>query len=140
MEQRYYAVKTKCGHVRRKKYIEITFAIVAESKKEAARKGREMPRVKHDHPMAILDVLEINYEEYLELVEINSNNPYLKCKNKQEQNINCPDIYKLVKDLYEIDDEEDYKEKRKERLEYLFKKRRILDGINSQSNYRLWAH
>ena len=140
MEQKYYAVTTKCGHVRRKKYIEVTFAISAEDGKEAAKIGRTMPRVKHDHPMAIINVIEIAYEEYLELLENNYNDPYLKCTNKQEQNINCPDIYKIVKDLYDIEDEEDYKAKRKQRLEYLFKKRRVFDGINAQSNHRLWAH
>lgn len=140
MEQKYFAVTAKCGHVRKGKYIEVTFAIVAESGKEAAKIGRTMPRVKHDHPMAILNVVELSEDDYNELYNENRNNPYLQCKNKQEQNLTCPDLYKLVKELEEEKDELEYKEKRKERLDYLFKKRRIFDGINAQSNHRLWAH
>ena len=71
METKYYAVTTKCGHVRRNKYVEVTFAIAAESGKEAAKIGRYMPRVKHDLPMAITNVVRISYEEYLELKENN---------------------------------------------------------------------
>ena len=85
MEQKYFAVTAKCGHVRKGKYIEVTFAIVAESGKEAAKIGRTMPRVKHDHPMAILNVVELSEDDYNELYNENRNNPYLQCKNKQEQ-------------------------------------------------------
>ena len=138
MEQKYYAVTAKCGHVRKSKYIEVTFAIAAESGKEAAKIGRTMPRVKHDHPMAILDVVKISYEDYLELLEHNSNNPYLQCKNKQEQNISCPDIYMYVKDLYEDDIDDDYKEKRKQRLDFLFKKRKVFGGdLDVRNSFRL---
>ena len=138
MEIKYYAVTTKCGHVRKSKYVEVTFAIAAESGKEAARIGRNMPRVKHDHPMAIIDVVRISYEDYLELKENNSNNPYLKCTNKQEQNRFCPDIYDNVKNLYEENGLENYKEKRKQRLDFLFKKRKVFGGdLDIRCNFRL---
>ena len=71
----------------------VTFAIAAESGKEAAKIGRFMPRVKHDHLMAIVNVVKISYEEYLELKEKNSNDLYLQCSSRQEQNRLCPDIY-----------------------------------------------
>ena len=125
MEQKYYAVTAKCGHVRKSRYVEVTFAIAAESGKEAAKIGRFMPRVKHDHPMAIVNVVKISYEEYLELKENNSNNPYLQCTSRQEQNRLCPDIYNYVKEVKEDIDEDDYKEKRKQRLDFLFKKRKV---------------
>lgn len=82
---RYYAVTTKCGHVGRNKYIKITFAVIAESKKEAAKKAKYIPRVKHDHKDAILNIKEITYNEFLELLNENDNNEYLHCKNIQEQ-------------------------------------------------------
>jgi len=138
METKYYAVTTKCGHVRRNKYVEVTFAIAAESGKEAAKIGRYMPRVKHDLPMAITNVVRISYEEYLELKESNSNNPYLQCTNRQEQNRLCPDIYNYVKEVKEDIDEDDYKEKRKQRLDFLFKKRKVFGvDFDIRNNFRL---
>ena len=129
MEQKYYAVTTKCGHVRKSRYVEVTFAIAAEDGKEAARIGRFIPRVKHEYPMAIVNVVRISYEDYLELKENNSNNLYLQCSSKQEQNRLCPEIYSEVKELYDDDnDKYDYKEKRKQRLEFLFKKRKVFGG------------
>ena len=72
--KKYFAVTTKCGHVGRKYYLPVTFPVVAESGKEAARLGRDIPRVKHTHKDAILDVREISYEEYLILENENDNN------------------------------------------------------------------
>ena len=87
-----YEVKCKCGHVGRKNYIVIAFPVIAESGKEAAKKARYFPRVKHDHKDAIINVRKINDEEYEKLVSINNNDLYLKCTNRQEQNsINLTD-------------------------------------------------
>ena len=77
--KKYYEVIAKCGHVGRKKYIPVKFAVVAESGKEAAKKVRQFPRVKHNHKDAILDVRCITVEEFLEIKESNANDPYLKC-------------------------------------------------------------
>ena len=134
-----YEVKCKCGHVGKKNYIVIAFAVIAEDGKEAARIGRFMPRVKHDHPMAIVNVVRISYEDYLELKENNSNNLYLQCSSRQEQNRLCPEIYSEVKELYDDDnDEYEYKEKRKQRLEFLFKKRKVFGGdLDIRNNFRL---
>ena len=61
MEIKYYEVSAKCGHVRRSKYIVISFGIKAYSKSEAAKKCRQLPRVKHDHKDAILDIIKEKY-------------------------------------------------------------------------------
>ena len=81
-----YEVVCKCGHVGRQHYIPIAFPVSANSKKEAAVIARNIPRVKHHHKDAILEVNEITYEEYEILVERNKNDEYLQCHNIQEQN------------------------------------------------------
>jgi len=86
MKSKFYKVTCKCGHVGKQYFIRISFPINADSGKEASEIARSLPRVKHDHKDAILDCKEIDYEEYLILQKINSNDPYLKCENKQEQN------------------------------------------------------
>ena len=83
---KYYAVTCKCGHADSKnKCIYIVFPIMANSKKEAAEKGKNMPRVKHNHKDCIKDVDEISEEEYEALMEINKKDPYLHVHNIQEQ-------------------------------------------------------
>lgn len=84
----YYRVTCKCGHTgSRNTYIPITFAVVAEDSKEAAKIARFIPRCKHHHKDCILSVIECSYEEFLIQKEINNNNPYLKCKSIQEQRL-----------------------------------------------------
>lgn len=126
MENKYYAVTTKCGHVGRGKYTEITFPIAATCGKEAAFIARYMPRVKHDLKYAIVDCVEVTYDEYMDLKEINSNNPYLQCKNIQEQNLLCEELYLCVHNLYEKESN-NYYEERQERLNYKERKNRILE-------------
>ena len=123
--KKYFAVQTKCGHVGRNYYIPITFAVVAESKKEAARIGRLIPRVKHNHKDAIIDVREIDHDEYVIIRTENSTNEYLKCNSIQEQNRNWTNLYSLkeedgynIKKIYS-------KESRKERINYKMKKIKI---------------
>lgn len=82
----YYAVEAKCGHIGKGQYILITFPIKAFCAKDAAYKARYMPRVKHDHKDAIRSVKEITYETYQEIVQINNDDQYLKCKSRHEQN------------------------------------------------------
>ena len=83
--KRYYEVKTKCGHVKLKQCIWIYFAIVAEDGKEAAAIARNKPRAKHDHKDVIAYVKEITFEEYMVLKADNDADPFLHCKNIQEQ-------------------------------------------------------
>jgi len=121
MEIKYFAVEAKCGHVGRKNCIIITFPIVADDKKEAARIARKMPRVKHDHKDAILSVKQISEDEYLSLKEINSSDDYLKCVSKQEQRILCKNLdSRVIKDTYF--EEVEYKTDRQERINYKRKK------------------
>ena len=86
MRNRYFKVVTKCGHVGRYNCIWINFAIVAESKQQAADKVREEGRVKRDHKDFIKEIKEISFEAFMELKAQNDADPYLHCKNIQEQN------------------------------------------------------
>ena len=90
----YYLVRTKCGHVGKNHYVEITFPIKAETGKDAARIARQIPRVKHHHWDAIIDCRKVAREEYEKQVRINNNDPYLQIKSKQEQK----QIEDLIKD------------------------------------------
>lgn len=83
--QHYFAVETKCGHVGKDKCIFIWFAIQAESRKDAASKARSLGRVKHHHKDVIRQVQEISIEEFVQLRCNNNNDPYLRCKNIQQQ-------------------------------------------------------
>lgn len=99
---KYFEVIAKCGHVGKNKCIFITFACAAENGKEAAAKVRLYKRVKHDHKDAIRDVQEITFEEYMKLRSENDADPYLHCKNPQEQR-KIPDFdSRVVPDVREI--------------------------------------
>ena len=90
---RYYEVTAKCGHVGRGYYIPIGFAVRAETASEAATVTRTMPRVKHDHKDAILSVREVDVFEYDDLQEVNRYDPYLQCRSRREQMMECDAIY-----------------------------------------------
>lgn len=77
----------KCGHVGKSHYVIISFPLMAQSRKDAARIARGIPRVKHDYQDAILNVFKIDKERYFELVETNNNDPYLRCTCIQDQNM-----------------------------------------------------
>ena len=117
MTAKYFKVVCKCGHVGRKNYIPIQFAIVAENAKAAAAKAKAYPRVKRDHKDAILGVFEISLEEFIDLLELNNNDPYLKCKNKQEQNLINDLEARLLHDPHS-DVEEIDKEARQDKVKY----------------------
>lgn len=85
VKRRFYKVKAKCGHVGRKKCVWVVFATTAYSAKEAAKRVREFKRVKHGHKDAIAWVEEITQEEFIEVKANNDADPYLHCKNVQEQ-------------------------------------------------------
>ena len=93
METNYYIVKTKCGHVGRNNYIIIDYPITASSKKEAAQNARHRPRVKHNHKDAIIEVREVDYNEYLQFKNQFRKNPYIKSSTIQQQRILYPDYY-----------------------------------------------
>ena len=131
----YYEVIAKCGHVGKKHYVPIKFAVIAKDGKEAAKIIRQFPRVKHDHKDAILNVNKIDYERYLEIVETNYNDPYLKCHSRQEQNliVNLKD--RLEKDLHNQKAKYD-KQARLDRVAYKLKKTKILEKLSwEEANY-----
>ena len=124
--KKYFMVIAKCGHVGKKNYIPVKFAVVAESGKEAAKKVRQFPRVKHNHKDAILDVKCITFEEFLEIKEINNNDPYLKCHSRQEQNLIMNLDERMESDTHYIKQEFD-KQARHDRVAYKLKKFKILE-------------
>jgi len=106
MQQNYYCVTAKCGHVGRKNYIPIAFAVMSTSAKDASRAVRQYPRVKHHHRQAILSCKQISYNTYQKLLQINRSDPYLMCKNHQDQT-KIVDIHERI--IVEREhDEEDY--------------------------------
>lgn len=119
--KKYFKVNAKCGHVGRGNFINIDFAVVASSAKEAAAKTRMFGRVKHHYKDAINYVEEINIDEFNELVEQLSNDPYISCDNIQEQ--------RRIEDFYDRIDSYDFEEIKKDRcVEYKMKKRKILEA------------
>lgn len=86
LKNKYYSVKCKCGHVGAHRfYIPIEFGVIAASKKEAAEKGRWIPRCKHHQKDCVLAVRELTRTEFIELNERNKHDPYLNCHSIQEQ-------------------------------------------------------
>ncbi len=94
--EKYYSVEAKCGHVGKGYYIPIVFPVRAISKEEAASIARNLPRVKHHHKDTILQVQEISREGYMSLRMQNDSDPYLHCKNIQEQRREASAIYDRV--------------------------------------------
>lgn len=120
-ENKYYAITVKCGHVGRNKYIPITFPIIANSKKKAAEVVRLFPRVKHDHKDYVLDAREVTREEYLDILEKNNNDIYLKVASIQEQREKCLDLEERL--CQENRDNQTIKrEDRNDRVKYIQKK------------------
>lgn len=97
MNGKYFKVVAKCGHVGRGKCIYVAFATIAENARAAAQKARYYKRVKHDHKDAIQSVMEISFEEFICLRSENDNDPYLHCKNVQEQR-KIPDFERRIVD------------------------------------------
>lgn len=118
--KRYFKVNAKCGHVGKGNYINIDFAVVASSAKEAAAKTRLFGRVKHHYKDAINSVEEVGVEEFYALAEKLSNDPYISCDNIQEQ--------RRIENFYERISSYDYEEEKKDRcVEYKMKKQKIME-------------
>lgn len=140
METRnYYEVIAKCGHVGKKHYVPIKFAVIAKDGKEAAKMVRQFPRVKHNHKDAILSVNKIDYERYLEIVEMNKNDPYLKCHSKHEQNLIDNLEERLEIDLHNQKAKYD-KNARLQRATYKIKKTKILKKFSWEDSDYVYAY
>jgi len=123
-EKKFYAVCCKCGHVRPTRYVEITFAIIADNGKEAAEKARRIARVKHNKKYAILSCKEISKEEFDALNESNRNDPYLKCTNVQEQRL-IEGFESRILNEPEVVTYKKSKKERKDLIEYKLKKQNL---------------
>ena len=133
MEKGYYIVGAKCGHVSRGYYILIDFAVEASSAKQAAQKVRWFPRVKHDHKDAIKYVRAVTKNEFDKKNEKNINDPYLNCKNIQQQ--------KKIPNINERLIKEDYtKFSHKRCVEYKQKKIQLyIESINKKFDEYLYS-
>ena len=80
-----FKVTAKCGHVGRNHYVVKNFPVQASNGREAAKIARDLPRVKHHHKDAIINVEEITLSEYYLLIQQNCNDPYFRCHNVQDQ-------------------------------------------------------
>ena len=72
MNNNYFLVETMCGHVGTGAYIPVTFPVMAENGREAAKIARSIPRVKHNNKYAILRVEKVDFEQYMSQQNINS--------------------------------------------------------------------
>lgn len=128
-QQKYYAVHCRCGHVGLNNYIEIVFAVVAVNGKEAAAKARKFARVKHNKKNAIIDCYEITREEYDAIIETNKNDPYLKCKNIQEQRLIEGFDSRVVKEPEKLSLRKNKKERREIIKFKLKKQKQLIDAL-----------
>lgn len=135
----YYEVIAKCGHVGKKHYVPVKFAVVAEDGKEAAKMVRQFARVKHNHKDAILNVNKIDYERYLEIVEINNNDPYLKCHSRQEQNL-LVDLKDRLEDDFHNQKVKYDMQSRLDRVTYKLKKTKILEKFSWEDSDYVYAY
>ena len=135
----YYEVIAKCGHVGRKHYVPIKFAVIAEDGKEAAKKVRQFSRVKHNHKDAILNVKKISYERYLEIVEVNHNDQYLNCHSKHEQKLINNFEERLEDDFHNLEIKYD-KQARIDRVYYKLKKFKNLEKISWKESFYVHAY
>lgn len=119
---KYYEVVAKCGHVGKKFYYRGVFYFQAEDGRTAAKMVRTFPRVKHDHPDAILNVLRITKEEYLDGCKRSEGELYFKCENIQEQSLYWQDICAniFLEDRY-IETEKQKPRRRRRRKEVPFR-------------------
>lgn len=88
MNENYYLVEVMCGHVGAFAYIPVVFPILAEDGREAAKKARSIPRVKHHNKYAILNVKKVSYDEYILQQEVNNSDAYLNWRET-----GCTDEY-----------------------------------------------
>ena len=117
----FYKVVAKCGHIGNRKYIDVPFAVMANSKKEAAQKILTHGKVKKHLKDAITYVLAIDYDEFIELREMNKNDDYIRSHNKRGFSICDYDVLDTKRNKI-------YKNRteflcREEKIKYLLKKR-----------------
>lgn len=125
---KYYKVIAKCGHVGKRNYIPIAFAVAAESGKTAAKKVKGYARVKKHLKDNIISVTEVSIEDFNILLELNKSDNYLQSVNKQQQELEENFEQRVVKFISNELTKKEYREKRKSRLIYQIKKENYLFG------------
>lgn len=95
----FYIVDAVCGHVGIGNYVIKSFVVEALDAKEAAAKGRGIPRVKHHYKYAIQSVRKVSLEEYLIQKLKNEFDPYLHVSNRSDQKRFCTDL-----EVYRLED------------------------------------
>ena len=117
----YFEVVAKCGHVGKRYYYRGVVYVRAENGKEAAENVRRFPRVKHDHPDAILNVKRIAEEEYFKGLEQKDGEVYFRCESIQEQSMYWEEISAniFLEERY-IEEEERKPHVRRPRKEKIF--------------------
>ena len=128
--KKYYEVIAKCGHVGKKHYVPVKFAVIAEDGKEAAKMVRDFPRVKHDHKDAILNVGEIDKDLYFEGLEKNRAIRYFSCYNVQEQR----ECFCEIEDSIFKENDVEYKHARHS------KKRSLRKNYNDDPEFDYYKH
>jgi len=129
---KFYKVAAMCGHVGKRHYIPVDFAIKAEDAHEAAEKTRRIPRVKHNKKDAIISCEEISFEDYKILKDCNENDQFLKCRCRRDQLL----IDGLTGRVLPYLDHEQRKrtfETREERIEYLLHREKIRRELDKTS-------
>ena len=131
---KYYIVTAKCGHVGGDYYIPIDFPVKAESKTEAAKITRSIPRVKHHRKDAILNCREVTCEEYYATREKNQTDTYLFCHSSSEQK-----LFYNIEDRIIKEPKNEMQFNRKNKTIYLLKKRKIIEkDCLSQCKYAIY--
>ena len=120
----------------RSHFVRVTFPIAAENGKEASKIARYIPRVKHNHKDYILDFSTVDLDTFKNAQLEISNDEYLHCKNKQEQN-------EIVGFSSRIEDEPiketNNKKKKKDSLKYRRRKEEVKNNqyIQAINEYML---
>ena len=104
---KFYIVDAVCGHVGRKNYVIKSFCVEAMDAKEAATRGRSIPRVKHDYKYAIQNVREVSLQAYVIQKLKNEFDPYMHVTNRADQDRYCEDLE--VARLEDLDGNKVYK-------------------------------
>lgn len=123
---KYFIVKTKCGYVGKWNCIWIDFAVTADSAAEAAAKVKTYKRVKRHHKNVVALVKEVTFKGYMCQRAINDCDPYLHCKNIQEQRLIENINERMQPDTWNIE-RCSTKRAKKRNKEYILKKNRIAE-------------
>ena len=117
-----YIVRAKCGHLGMGRFIPISFPVRANSSKEAASIGKNLPRVKKGRKDSIINVVEVSWFAYQVQRILNEMDPYLQVHCKQEQD----EIMHLIEHRIEYEDEKpSIQNKRRDSVKYKLLKNAI---------------